>query len=93
MSTHLGTHIDAPFHFDGNGKKIIELDLDLYIGTATVVKVDAAESIGIKAFEGIEFTGVRRLLLATGQWKDLSRFPEWIPPVDPELAPFLLIKE
>ncbi len=82
MSTHLGTHIDAPYHFDENGKKIIELDLDLYIGTATVVKVDAAESIGIKAFEGIELTGVRRLLVATGQWKDLSRFPEWIPPVE-----------
>jgi arylformamidase len=92
MSTHLGTHIDAPYHFDENGKKIIELDLDLYIGTATVVKVDAAESIGIKAFEGIELTGVRRLLVATGQWKDLSRFPEWIPPVEPDLAPFLANK-
>ncbi|WP_307730046.1 cyclase family protein [Peribacillus sp. AS_2] len=92
MSTHLGTHIDAPYHFDENGKKIIELYLDLYIGTATVVKVDAAESIGIKAFEGIELTGVRRLLVATGQWKDLSRFPEWIPPVEPDLAPFLANK-
>ncbi|MBX9957685.1 arylformamidase [Peribacillus simplex] len=92
MSTHLGTHIDAPYHFDENGKKIIELDLDLYIGTATVVKVDAAESIGIKAFTGIELTGVRRLLVATGQWKDLSRFPEWIPPVEPDLAPFLANK-
>ncbi|WP_309476846.1 cyclase family protein [Bacillus sp. ISL-34] len=92
MSTHLGTHIDAPYHFDDNGKKITELDLDLYIGTATVVKVDAAESIGIKAFEGIELTGVRRLLLATGQWKDLSLFPEWIPPIEPDLAPFLANK-
>jgi arylformamidase len=92
MSTHLGTHIDAPYHFDENGTKIIELDLDLYIGTATVVKVDAAESIGIKAFEGIELTGVRRLLVATGQWKDLSRFPEWIPSVEPDLAPFLANK-
>ncbi|WP_377434923.1 hypothetical protein [Peribacillus sp. YIM B13477] len=54
--------------------------------------MDAAESIGIKAFEGIELTGVRRLLVATGQWKDLSRFPEWIPPVDPDLVPFLANK-
>ncbi|CAH0207011.1 Kynurenine formamidase [Peribacillus sp. Bi96] len=92
MSTHLGTHIDAPFHFDGNGKKVIELDLDLYMGTALVVKVDAAESISIESFKGIELTGVQRLLLATGQWKDLSRFPDWIPPVEPELAPFLANK-
>ncbi|MGZ9816273.1 hypothetical protein ACXM0N_10145 [Peribacillus simplex] len=42
--------------------------------------MDEAESNGIKAFEGI---GVRWLLLATGQWKELSRFPEWIPPVEP----------
>lgn len=92
MSTHIGTHIDAPFHFDGNGKKVIELDLDLYMGTALVVKVDAAESISIESFKGIELTGVQRLLLATGQWKDLSRFPDWIPPVEPELAPFLANK-
>lgn len=56
MSTHLGTHIDAPFHFDENGKKIIELDLDLYIGQALLVKIDAAKSIGVEAFTGIDFT-------------------------------------
>ncbi|MFC5362859.1 hypothetical protein ACFSE3_13390 [Peribacillus frigoritolerans] len=32
------------------------------------------------------------MLVATGQWKDLSRFPEWIPPVDPDLVPFLANK-
>lgn len=54
--------------------------------------MDAAESIGIKDFEGVELTGVRRLLLSTGQWKDHSRFPEWIPAVEPGLAPFLANK-
>ena len=92
MSTHLGTHIDAPFHFDEDGKKIIELDLDLYIGPALLVKIDAAKNIGVEAFTGIDFTGIERLLLATGQWKDLSRFPEWIPTIDPELAPYLADK-
>ena len=54
--------------------------------------MDAAESIGIKDFEGIELTGDRRLLLATGQWKDFSRLPEWISLVEPYLAPFLANK-
>ncbi|MEH7290877.1 cyclase family protein, partial [Priestia megaterium] len=36
MSIHTGTHIDAPFHFDDNGKKVIDLDLDLYIGRTKV---------------------------------------------------------
>ncbi|WP_307263468.1 MULTISPECIES: cyclase family protein [Peribacillus] len=30
MSTHLGTHFDAPYHFDGNGKKSSNLIL-IYI--------------------------------------------------------------
>lgn len=92
MSTHLGTHIDAPFHFDGSGKKIIELDVDLYIGLALVVQIDAIKSIGIEAFTGIDLTGVERLLLATGQWKDLTQFPKWIPAIEPELAPYLAEK-
>ncbi|WHY57938.1 hypothetical protein [Peribacillus simplex] len=32
------------------------------------------------------------MLLATGQWKDFSRLPEWISPVEPYLAPFLANK-
>lgn len=66
--------------------------MDLYIGPALLVKIDAAKSIGVEAFTGIDFTGIERLLLATGQWKDLSRFPEWIPTIDPELAPYLADK-
>ena len=34
MSTHIGTHTDAPFHYDDDGLKILELPVDLYIGTA-----------------------------------------------------------
>ena len=39
MSAHTGTHIDAPKHFLKKGIAIEELDLDLLIGTATVVQV------------------------------------------------------
>ncbi|MGE7781326.1 arylformamidase [Peribacillus sp. NPDC097264] len=92
MSTHLGTHIDAPFHFDEEGKKILELDLDLYIGEALVVQVDVDRSIGIEALVDIELNGIERLLLATGKWKDLSQFPDAIPAIEPGLASFLAEK-
>lgn len=89
MSTHTGTHIDAPFHFDDDGKKVIELDLNLYIGNATIVNVPNLDSIGIKDLENMPLKGVKRLLLKTGAWRDRSVFPESIPHIEPELAAYL----
>lgn len=89
MSTHTGTHIDAPFHFDDDGKKVIQLDFNLYIGDATVVNVPHLDKIGIKDLENMPLAGVRRLLLKTGAWRDRSVFPEFIPHIEPELAEYL----
>ncbi len=47
MSTHTGTHIDAPFHFESDGKKVIDLDFNLYIGPALVIHVAKPASIGL----------------------------------------------
>jgi arylformamidase len=89
MSTHTGTHIDAPFHFDDDGKKVMQLDFNLYIGDATVVNVPHVDKIGIKDLENVPLAGVRRLLLKTGAWRDRSVFPEFIPYIEPELAEYL----
>ncbi len=37
ISTHTGTHCDAPFHFFENGKTIDEVPLDTYVGPATIL--------------------------------------------------------
>ena len=37
MCAHNGTHVDAPFHFIGNGKKIDELSLSSLVGYAYVL--------------------------------------------------------
>lgn len=37
MSTHSGTHADAPFHYDPEGTPIGEVSLDAYVGPARVV--------------------------------------------------------
>lgn len=89
MSTHTGTHIDAPFHFESDGKKVIDLDFNLYIGPALVIHVQKPASIGIKELEGIELKGVKRLLVHTDAWQDKTVFPEHIPHIEPELAPYL----
>lgn len=38
MCAHNGTHVDAPFHFYKDGKKIHEISLDKFIGMAYVVE-------------------------------------------------------
>lgn len=89
MSTHTGTHIDAPYHFDNDGKKVIELDFNLYIGNALVIQLQMPSSIGLKELEGVQLQGVKRLLIRTNAWQDKTVFPESIPHIEPELAAYL----
>lgn len=37
MSVHCGTHADAPFHYDAQGAKIAELNLDIFVGPCRVI--------------------------------------------------------
>lgn len=37
MSTHQGTHLDAPFHFYDDGKTIDRMRLDQFIGTTALI--------------------------------------------------------
>ncbi|MFJ7753637.1 arylformamidase [Peribacillus muralis] len=89
MSVHTGTHIDAPFHFDNEGKRVIELDLDLYIGSSRVIHLPNKTSIGVNELANHDLNGVTRLLIRTDAWKDRRLFPQTIPPIQPELAAYL----
>ena len=39
LSTHTGTHADAPLHYDANGAAIGEVALDAYLGVCRVIDV------------------------------------------------------
>ncbi|MEH7179991.1 arylformamidase [Neobacillus vireti] len=92
MSTHTGTHVDAPFHFDDNGKRIIELDLDLYIGPVRVLDMIGKECIGAKDLEHLDVEGFTRVLFRTQSWKSTAEFPKKIPYLEADLGPFLAKK-
>ncbi len=50
-SPHTGTHIDAPYHYIKNGKKVGDLDINTLIGKATILKTKREifnDSINIK---------------------------------------------
>lgn len=39
IASHIGTHIDAPYHFIQEGKKIDEFDINMFFGPAKVIQV------------------------------------------------------
>ncbi|CAM3830821.1 arylformamidase [Mesobacillus zeae] len=91
-SLHTGTHVDAPFHFNDDGEKIIDLDIELYIGRARVIDVSYASRIDASLLGGFSLDGAERLLLKTAVPNNPGVFPERIPLLAADIAPFLAEK-
>ncbi|EGO00799.1 hypothetical protein SERLA73DRAFT_87074 [Serpula lacrymans var. lacrymans S7.3] len=53
MGTHCGTHIDAPYHFCENGKKLDELDFESFVGRAIIVDIRQQVLSATKGIQGI----------------------------------------
>ena len=65
MSTHTGTHVDAPFHFDDAAADIGSVPLRHYLGPARVVAVDVRSEIAAADLQNLEWEGVERVLFKT----------------------------
>jgi arylformamidase len=66
MGVHTGTHIDAPIHFEAEGKSIDELSMDTLIGPCRVFDLSGiAGSIGSEVLKSLDFSGVSRALFKT----------------------------
>lgn len=64
MGTHQGTHLDAMFHFVGDGKTIDQMPLDWFFGPARLLRLpkDAGEEITVddlRPFEHLLTPGAR----------------------------------
>jgi len=88
-SLHTGTHIDAPFHFEDEGKKVHELDLDHYIGPARVIDATGYGRVGAAELAEFDLEGITRLLLKTAAGRDLKVFPENYTVLREDIGPFL----
>ncbi len=86
---HTGTHIDAPYHFDGNGEKVHELDVNIYVGKARVIDVTGLEAIGKEELESYNLEGIERLLLKTSGKRNIKQFPESFTVFKENIGPFL----
>lgn len=84
MCVHCGTHLDAPFHFFGNGRTIDQVSLDACIGPAVRVRLfDGADSARSKVIEAADLAPhaqamrqYRRALFETG-WDSRWRQPDY----------------
>lgn len=91
MSVHNGTHADAPFHFEREGRTIDTMPIDCYIGSAVVAAVQGEAKIEVAHLASISANLARapRLLLKTGAWSNSAAFPKAIPVIGADVAPWL----
>jgi arylformamidase len=91
LSSHTGTHTDAPFHFTQDGLTTEKAPLEAYAGPATLVTVQREAGPLVPAdFPTLDWSKVQRLLVhSTASDKPASEFPTQIVYPSPELADFM----
>jgi arylformamidase len=66
MSTHCGTHTDAPHHFIDEAERLEEINLDAYLGPVTVYEIKDVEGpLKPKHLEKVKFGNTQRLIIKT----------------------------
>lgn len=88
-STHTGTHVDAPFHFLNDGKRILDLDIERYIGPCRVIDVSNFTAINETALQSVITTQTERLLIKTSLPNDPTRFPTDVPAITADGAAYM----
>lgn len=84
-SPHVGTHADAPLHFDPEGPGISEVKLDRYVGSCWVLQGPRDRNIEARDLDGVEFERYPRLLIRTRETSEAS-FPTSFVALTPDAA-------
>lgn len=88
-SAHMGTHVDAPFHFLNDGKRILDLDIDRYVGPCKLVDVSDFSAIDEAALRSKHIEWAERLLIRTFLPNKPTRFPDEVPAITPDGAAYM----
>ncbi|MDE0959917.1 MAG: cyclase family protein, partial [Planctomycetota bacterium] len=73
-TVHIGSHLDAPSHYDRDGATIDQVDLQRCIGPCEVMKIEVERSGQIEIDHLPSTPRTERLLLATGTHPDPDRW-------------------
>ena len=64
MCAHNGTHVDAPFHFLGEGKTVDRMDLEQFVGECYVARREGNVTAGMAREILAGAAGAKRILIA-----------------------------
>lgn len=80
LSTHTGTHLDAPYHFAKKGRKVHQISLNRLIQRATLMRIPKLEDQCITKDEIVSFEGQHgsitkgaTIIFNTGWSKSINR--------------------
>jgi len=99
MSTHQGTHLDAPFHFYDDGKTIDEIPLERFYGPARLIRIPkrGGEEITVDDFLPFEsfFEPGAKIIYETGHHKTFGTkdFFENMPSLTVEAAQWIAARK
>jgi arylformamidase len=65
ISSHDGTHIDAPLHFINGGMTIDEMPIETTVGPCRVIEIKDEESVKVKELEPYNIQAGERILFKT----------------------------
>src|SRR5690606_3584213 len=100
LSLHCGTHMDAPFHFFGDGDAIDRVPLEFCTGAATILRLPSAVEAGTITRDdllpfGEEIHATRRVIFDTGwhrRWREADYFTAH-PVISTDAAWYLVDKD
>lgn len=86
-TTHLGTHLDAPWHYVEAGEKLESVPLSVLVGPCRLVDARGQEALSVAFLQTVELAD--RTLFFTGQPNDWTAFPQQFTYVEPEAVAYL----
>lgn len=89
MSLHIGTHVDAPYHYDDFGKAVNVLSLDLFIGPVVIVELEGQTEITEPVLQALNFKSTERIFFKTKNHYDAYTFEPNYTVFTPEAIIFL----
>ena len=78
-SPHVGTHVDAPYHYDDAGARVEAFDLDAFVGRCVVVDAIGVDEVDARHLARHDLRDAPRVLLRTQARSDPERFLDSFP--------------
>lgn len=95
FSTHIGTHVDPPYHFIKDGQPLDQVPLEVFIGPARVLDVGTAAVIDAALLRQFDLGGATRILFKTRNsrfWQTTNEFQTEFVYLETDAAEWLVVQ-